>query len=55
MVEELLTGKNQSPRRVAQILEQDIGLRGEVIREANAFIYSLGRPVVSLNQAVACR
>jgi len=54
MVEELLTGKNQSPRRVAQILEQDIGLRGEVIREANAFIYSLGRPVVSLNQAVAC-
>lgn len=49
----LISKPDNSLKKIAAFLQQDIGLRGEVIREANSVIYSLGRPVANLHQAIA--
>ena len=54
LVQELIASPDQSLHKIVQFLNQDGRLRGQVIREANAFIYSMGRPVASLVHAVAC-
>lgn len=54
LVHELIASPDQSLHKIVQLLNQNVRLRVQVIREANAFIYSMGRPVASLVHAVAC-
>lgn len=51
---ELFACSNSSPKKLCQIIERDVALRAEVIALANSFIFSFGRPVRSLAQAIAC-
>jgi hypothetical protein len=51
---ELFACSNASPKKLCKIIERDVALRAEVIALANSFIFSFGRPVRSLAQAVAC-
>jgi hypothetical protein len=51
---ELFACSNSSPKKMCQMIEQDLALKAEVIALANAFIFSFGRPVRTLAQAVAC-
>jgi hypothetical protein len=45
---------NASPKKLCQIIERNVALRAEVIALANSLVFSFGRPVRSLAQAVAC-
>ncbi len=54
LVDELISNPDNSLKIIAEILQQDLALRSQVIKEANAFIYSLGKPVANLSQAIAC-
>ena len=51
---EMFACSNSSPKKLCQIIERNVALRAEVIALANSFVFSLGRPVRSLAQAVAC-
>lgn len=50
---DLFVCPNSSPKKLCQIIERDVALRSEVIALANAFIFSFGRPVRSLAQAIS--
>lgn len=54
LAEQLLFSSDNSLQRLCELINQDVALRGEVICQANAWIYSLGRPVKDLKQAVTC-
>lgn len=54
LVDELISNPDNSLKIITEILQQDLALRSQVIKEANAFIYSLGKPVANLSQAIAC-
>lgn len=51
---ELFACSNSSPKKLCEIIERDVALRADVIDLANCFIFSFGRPVRSLAQAIAC-
>lgn len=51
---ELFASSNSSPKKLCKMIERDVALRAEVIALANSFIFSFGRPVRSLSQAIAC-
>lgn len=54
LAKELFACSNSSPKKLCEIIGRDVALKAEVISQANAFIFSFGRPVRSLSQAIAC-
>jgi hypothetical protein len=51
---ELFACSNSSPKKLSKVIERDVALRADVIALANSYIFSFGRPVRSLVQAIAC-
>ena len=49
---ELFACSNSSPKKLSKVI--DVALRADVIALANSYIFSFGRPVRSLVQAIAC-
>jgi len=54
LAQELFSSSDSSPKRLGEIISRDVALKAQVISLANALIYSFGRPVKSLSQAIAC-
>lgn len=54
LAQELFSSSDSSLKKLCEIISRDVALKAEVISLANAFIFSFGRPVRSLSQAIAC-
>lgn len=54
LAQELFSSSDSSLKKLCEIISRDVAPKAEVISLANAFIFSFGRPVRSLSQAIAC-